>query len=134
MKFDSFIQSLDMGHCQDQQQRKALFDLMLFLIAADGVITEQESQFMRDWLNTIEWNASVSKEEYYTATLIKCNRAIKTQTVDDYLTHRAKLLIDTDMKQQTMKLVREVAIADGELNDVEQQAIDLLSEILEKQI
>jgi tellurite resistance protein len=104
---------------------------MLFLIAVDGVITEQESQFMRDWLNTIEWNASVSQKEYYTATLIKCNAAIK---VDDYLTHRAKLLIDTDMKQQAMKLVREVAIADGELDDVEQQAINLLSEILEKQI
>jgi tellurite resistance protein len=31
-----------------------------------------------------------------------------------------------------MKLVREVAIADGELDDAEQQAINLLSEVLEK--
>ena len=132
MKFDSFIQSIDMGHCQDQQQREALFDLVLFLIVADGVITEQETLFMRNWLDTIEWTADVTKEEYYTTTLLKCYAAIKTNTVDDYLTHRAKLLIDNDMKQQAMKLVREVSIADGELDDAEQQAINLLSEVLEK--
>jgi uncharacterized tellurite resistance protein B-like protein len=132
MKFDKFIQSIDMGHCQDQQQREALFDLVLFLIVADGVITEQETHFVRKWLGTIEWSADVSKEEYYTTTLLKCYAAIKTNTVDDYLTHRAKLLIDNDMKQQAMQLVRDVAIADGELDAAEQQAINLLSEVLEK--
>jgi uncharacterized tellurite resistance protein B-like protein len=132
MKFDAFIQSIDMGHCQDQQQREALFDLVLFLIVADGVITEQETQFMRKWLSTIEWRADVSKDEYYTTTLLKCYAAIKTNKVDDYLTHRAKLLIDDDMKQQAMQLVREVALADGELDAAEQQAINLLSEVLEK--
>jgi uncharacterized tellurite resistance protein B-like protein len=132
MKFYSLIQSIDMGHCQDQQQREALFDLVLFLIAADGVITEKESEFLRNWLSTIEWSASVTKEEYYTSTLLKCYAAIKTDTADDYLTHRAKLLIDNDIKQQAMKLVREVAVADGELDDAEQQVINLLSEVLEK--
>ena len=132
MKFDSFIQSIDMGHCQDQQQREALFDLVLFLIVADGVITEQETQFMRKWLGTIEWSADVSKEEYYTTTLLKCYAAIKTNIVDDYLTHRAKLLIDNDIKQQAMQLVREVAFADGVLDDAEQHAINLLSEVLER--
>jgi uncharacterized tellurite resistance protein B-like protein len=42
------------------------------------------------------------------------------------------LLIDSDIKQQAMKLVREVAVADGELDEVEQQVINLLSEVLEK--
>lgn len=132
MRFEQFIQALDTGHCQDQQQRQALFDLVLFLIVADGVITEQETEFMRKWLDTIEWNADVSKTEYYTTTLLKCYAAIKTQTVEDYLTHRAKLLIDPEMKQQAMKLVRDVALADGELDAAEQQAINLLSEVLER--
>jgi len=132
MKFDSFIKSMDMGHCHDQKQREALFDLVLFLIAADGVITEQESEFMHKWLATIEWSADVSKEEYYTTTLLKCYAAIKTNTVNDYLIHRAKLLIDDNMKQQAMQLVRGVAIADGELDASEQHAINVLSEFLEK--
>ena len=104
----------------------------MFLIAADGVITEQESEFMHKWLATIEWSADVSKEEYYTTTLLKCYAAIKTNTVDDYLTHRAKLLIDENMKQQAMQLVRDVAIADGELDASEQHAINVLSAFLEK--
>lgn len=132
MKFDLFIRSMDMGHCHDQKQREALFDLALLLIVADGVITEEETQFMRDWLATIDWNSDVSKEEYYTTTLLKCYAAIKTNKVDDYLTHRAKLLVDSHMKQQAMQLVREIALADGELDETEQQAIDLLSEVLEK--
>jgi uncharacterized tellurite resistance protein B-like protein len=132
MKFDLFIRSMDMGHCHDQKQREALFDLSLFLIVADGVITEEETQFMRDWLATIDWNSDVTKEEYYTTTLLKCYAAIKTNTVEDYLVHRAKQLVDSDMKQQAMRLVREVALADGELDEAEQQAIDLLSEVLEK--
>ena len=40
MKFDSLIQSIDMGHCQDHQQREASFGLVLFLIVADGVNSE----------------------------------------------------------------------------------------------
>jgi uncharacterized tellurite resistance protein B-like protein len=132
MKFDLFIQSIDMGHCQDQKQREALFDLVLFLIVADGVITEQETQFMRKWLSTIDWNSDISKEEYYTTTLLKCYAAIKTNKVDEYLTHRAKLLVDSDMKLQAMQLVRDVALADGQLDEAEQQAINLLSEVLEK--
>jgi uncharacterized tellurite resistance protein B-like protein len=132
MKFDLFLNSIDMGHCHDQKQREALFDLVLFLIVADGVITEHETQFMRKWLGTIEWSADVSKDEYYTATLLKCYAAIKTNKVDEYLTHRAKLLVDNHIKQQAMQLVRDVAMADGELDETEQQAINLLSEVLEK--
>jgi uncharacterized tellurite resistance protein B-like protein len=132
MQFEKFIQALDMGHCHDQKQREAMFDLLLFLVVADGVITQQESEFMHKWLGSIEWCSDVSKEEYHTTTLLKCYAAIKTNTVDDYLTHRAKLLIDKDMRLQAMQLVRDVAIADGELDHAEQQAINLLSAVLEK--
>ena len=40
MKFD-YVNTVDRyGHCQDQQQREALFGLVLFLIVADGVNSE----------------------------------------------------------------------------------------------
>jgi tellurite resistance protein len=89
---------------------------------------------MRKWLDTIEWRADVTKDDYYTMTVLKCYAAIKTNTVDDYLTHRAQLLFDDDMKQQAIQLVRNVAIAiaDVELDAAEQQVINLLSEALEK--
>lgn len=132
MKFEKFINALDMGYCHDQKQREAIFDLVLYVMAADGMITEDESNFMHQWLQTIEWHAQIDKEEYYTVTLLKCYAAIKNNSVDDFLSHRAKLLIDTDVKQQAMDLVRKVAMVDGDLDKSEQQAIDLLSDLLEK--
>ena len=132
MKFEKFLNALDMGHCHDQKQREATFDLVLYVMAADGMITEDESEFLHQWLQTIEWKGDIDKEEYYTVTLLKCYAAIKTDSVDDYIAHRAKSLIDAEAKQQAMDLVRQVAMADGELDKSEQQAIDLLSEILER--
>lgn len=133
MKFEKFINALDMGYCHEQKQREAIFDLVLYVMAADGTITEDESEFMHQWLQSIEWQADIDKEEYYSVTLLKCYAAIKSNTVDDYITHRAKLLIDTEVKQQAMDLVRKVAMADGELDKSEQQAINLLSDLLERQ-
>jgi uncharacterized tellurite resistance protein B-like protein len=132
MKFEKFIQALDIGECQDQQQRQALFDLVLFLIVADGVISEQERSFIQQWLESISWTSAMTKEQYYENVLLKCYAAIKTNTVDDFLHHRAKLLIDKDMKLQAMKLVRDVAMADGDLDPSEHHAIEVLSAALEQ--
>ena len=132
MRFDSFIQALDMGRCEDQQQRQALFDLALFLIAADGVITPTEENFMHNWLASLEWNSDTSKEVYYLASLTKCQDAIATNSIEDFLAHRAKQLVDNDIKQQAMNLVRDIAEVDGNLDDSEAHAIDILSALLEK--
>ena len=131
MRFDRFLQTLDMGKCEDQLQRQALFDLALYLVAADGVITDSESDFMRKWLETIEWTSEISKDDYYNATLIKCYDAIEKSTSEDFLTHRAKQLVDQETKEQAMKLVRDIANVDGKLDKSEQKAIDILSELLE---
>lgn len=131
MKFDKFIQALDMGLCQDQLQRQAVFDLVLFLIVADGVITEEETQLMQQWLDTLEWTNEQSKSDYYRSTILKCYAAIKSNTVEDFLSHRAKLLIEPELKQQAMQLVRDMAVADGELDPTEKYAIDVLSGLLE---
>lgn len=130
MRFDHLLQSIDVGHCQNQQQRQAMFDLGLFLMAADGSVTESESEFMLNWLGSIEWTSEQCKHEYYRNTLLKCYAAIKTDTVDEFLRHRAKLLLDKDIKLQAIQLVKEVAMADGELDESEQKAIDILSDAL----
>lgn len=130
MRFDHLLQSIDIGHCQDQQQRQSMFDLGLFLMAADGNVTEQESDFMHNWLSTIEWTSEQDKNDYYRNTLLKCYAAIKNETVDEFLRHRAKLLIDKDMKKQALQLVKDVALSDGKLDDSELQAINILSDAL----
>jgi uncharacterized tellurite resistance protein B-like protein len=132
MRFESFIQALDMGQCEDQQQRQALFDLALFLIAADGVISQSETDFMHGWLDSLEWNSTTSKDDYYTASFAKCQNAIANNGVEDYLAHRACLLVDKHIKAQAMSLVRDIAHVDGKLDDSEAHAISILSSLLEK--
>ncbi|MFT5677350.1 MAG: putative tellurite resistance protein B-like protein [Paraglaciecola sp.] len=131
MRFDRFLQTLDMGKCEDQLQRQALFDLALFLVVVDGVITDSESHFMRNWLDKIEWTSDIKKEDYYNTTLEKCCDAIEKKTSEDFLAHRAKQLVDEKIKQQAMKLVRDIANVDGELDESERKAIAILSELLE---
>ena len=131
MRFDRFLQTLDMGKCEDQLQRQALFDLALYLVVVDGVITDSESVFMRNWLDKIEWTSDIKKEDYYNATLEKCCDAIEKKTSEDFLAHRAKQLVDETIKLQAMKLVRDIANVDGELDESERNAIATLSELLE---
>ena len=47
---------------------------------------------MRKWLDTIKWSADVTKDDYYTMTVLKCYAAIKTNTVDDYLTPQSPVV------------------------------------------
>ncbi|MFT4941052.1 MAG: putative tellurite resistance protein B-like protein [Paraglaciecola sp.] len=131
MRFDRFIQTLDMGKCEDQLQRQALFDLVLFLVVVDGVITDSEADFMHKWLETLEWNSVITKDDYYNTTLIKCYDAIEKNTAEDFLTHRAKQLVDQEIKKEAMKLVRDIASVDGELDKSEKKSIAILSELLE---
>ena len=131
MRFDRLIQTMDMGKCEDQLQRQALFDLALFLVVVDGVITDSESDFMHKWLDTLEWNSDINKDDYYNATLAKCYDALKKDTTEEFLIHRAKQLIDNEAKEQAMKLVRDIASVDGQLDNAEKEAIETLSELLE---
>ncbi|MCF2946918.1 TerB family tellurite resistance protein [Paraglaciecola aquimarina] len=99
MHFDHLLQSIDMNHCLDQQQRQAMFDLGLLLVAADGEVNQQETQFMQNWLASLDWTAEISKQDYYRDTLLKCYASIKTNNFDEFILHRASLLLDTDIKQ-----------------------------------
>lgn len=130
MRFESFINALDIGQCEDQLQRQAIFDLALFLIMVDGVIEESETHFMQQWLDSIPWSCPTPKEEYYHATALKCQEAINADQVEDFIAHRARQLIDPEMRQQAITLVKGIANADGVLDAREAQAIDILKQEL----
>ena len=131
MRFDSFINALDMGQCEDQLQRQCLFDLALMFVMIDGVITESEVKFMQDWLENIPWNSDISKQEYYQLAQEKCWKALKENDTDDFIAHRAKQIIDTSAREQALQLAEQISHVDGELDDKEAAAIKLLTDLLE---
>lgn len=130
MKFEQFLNALDIGHCQDQQQREALFDLVLLFVIIDGVVAYSEMTFMKDWLATIKWNNELSKDEYYDVTLAKCKTAQENEQVEDFIAHRCKLLVDPQMKEQALKLARDIVMVDGELDENEAKALAFLEKEL----
>lgn len=131
MRFESFIQALDMGRCEDQLQRQALFDLALLFVLIDGVVTDSEVEFMHKWLDSIPWNSELKRDDYYTATEQKCLEAINSDEIEDFIAHRAKQLIDLSMKQQALQLANDIAHVDGELDDREASAISHLQRLLD---
>lgn len=130
MRFDSFLRTLDMGQCEDQIQRQALLDLALLFVAIDGEITEEETQFMQDWLSTLPWTSDTNIIDYEEASLKKSLDAIEHGTVENIVAHNSSLLVDPHMREQALKLANDIANADGELDAKEQEAIDLLKSYL----
>ena len=130
MRFESFIQALDMGQCEDQLQRQALFDLALFFVMIDGEIADSETRFMQDWLNQIPWTSDVSKSEYYSTCMEKCQAALNDDDIEAFIAHRAKQLVDAGIKAQALKLANDIANVDGRLDEKEAHAIKLLTDML----
>jgi uncharacterized tellurite resistance protein B-like protein len=130
MRFDSFISALDMGQCEDQMQRQALFDIALLFVVVDGVVDDSEVTFMKSWLDSIPWSGPISQDDYYTNTLSKCKHAAENDGVEDFIRHRASQLIDNDIKQQALKLAKDIANADGEIDAKEKRALDFLVSLL----
>lgn len=131
MRFDSFIQNLDMGQCDDQMHRETIFDIVLMIVMIDGVVDESEQTFMENWLESLEWKGEKSTADYYDAVVKKVNYAVENDQAIDFISHRAKLIKDQDVRDEALKLAHDVSMADGELDDKEREAIKLLASLLE---
>lgn len=130
MRFESFLKSLDLGRCEDQMQREALFDLAILFIVIDGVVTESENAYLQAWLADIPWSSTLSIEDFYQQSKMKCASAVADNDTDSFIAHRAKQLIDDSAKQQALKMAEEIANVDGHLDAKEQRAIDELRDLL----
>lgn len=130
MQFHRFLDALDMGQCQDQQQTEALLDIALMLIAVDGVVEDSEMSTFHQWLDEIQWNGNTDRHQHCDQSMAKCQAAVAENSVDDFLRHRAGQLIDAGIKQQAINLATRIANADGVLDDAEQKAIQCLQTAL----
>jgi uncharacterized tellurite resistance protein B-like protein len=128
MNFEKLLNHFDMGVCVDQQQREALVDLVILFVEIDGVVDERELKFTQNWLESLTWTSSQSPASYLKEVSLKCKTAINSNQVNDFIRHRASHIIDRSAQEQAIKLAEGVAMADGELAAVEQQAIEFLKQ------
>ena len=126
MNFEKLLHHFDMGVCVDQQQREALVDLVILFVKIDGVIDDKELEYTTNWLKTLTWNSAQDTDSYLLETSEKCQTAITSNQVEDFIRHRASHIIDAKAQAQAIKLAEGVAMADGVLAPVEEQAISYL--------
>jgi hypothetical protein len=131
VNFEKLLAAFDMGICADQIQREALFDLALLFVEIDGVETPEEVDFIQQWVDDSTWNSHLSKAEYRDQSALKCKEAIEKDDVDIFIKTKAALLSNSPVKAQAIKLVQEIVLVDGKLDEKEAKALHFLKNYLQ---
>lgn len=132
MRFEQFLNALDMGQCVDKMQCQAIYDMALMLVMIDGETDERELSLMASWLEDQSWKGDIPGAEYFETVKSKCEAALDTDTADDFITHRVSQLVDEDMQTKALTLAEAIANADGHLHDKELAAIELIKSSLRR--
>ncbi|MBE1300030.1 MAG: TerB family tellurite resistance protein [Alteromonadaceae bacterium] len=130
MRFESFLRALDMGKCEDQLQRETLLDIALLFVAIDGRITDSETAFIDDWLSGMPWNGESNKDEYVAEALEKVQKTISDNNIENFIAHHANQLVDAHLREQAVQLANDIANVDGDLDETEANAIEMLKSYL----
>lgn len=130
MRFESFLRALDMGKCEDQLQRETLLDIALLFVAIDGQITDSETAFIDDWLSGMPWNGESNKDEYVAEALEKVQKTISDNNIENFIAHHANQLVDAHLREQAVQLANDIANVDGDLDETEANAIEMLKSYL----
>ncbi|NRA84973.1 MAG: hypothetical protein HRU22_14755, partial [Gammaproteobacteria bacterium] len=83
-------------------------------------------QYTNDWLESLTWTSTLSPADHLNDISSKCQVAISENQVEDFIRHRAIHIVDHKAQQQAIQLAQGVAMSDGEIAPIEQQAIDFL--------
>lgn len=130
MNFEKLLNNFDMGICVDQLQREALVDLVLLFVEIDGVVDDKEMEYTLNWVSSLVWHNDISPLDYIQANLSQARVAIEAKTVEDYIRHRCKHIVDSPAKSLAIELAKGVSMADGHLDQSEEKAISFLQRCL----
>lgn len=130
MRFESFLRALDMGKCEDQLQRETLLDIALLFVAIDGQISDSETAFIDDWLSGMPWNSESNKNEYVAEALEKVQKTIADNNIENFIAHHANQLVDAHLREQAVQLANDIANVDGDFDETEANAIEMLKSYL----
>jgi len=131
MNFEKLLATFDMGVCADQVQREALFDLAILFVEIDGIETPQEQDFIDQWVDKASWDSHLSKAQYREQAVARAKEALQTDHIDNYIKQKAAYLSHSSIKDQAVALVEDIVVADGELAEVEANAVKLLRDYLQ---
>lgn len=130
MNFEKLLATFDMGVCADQVQREAVFELVLFFAAIDGVEAPEEENFIRQWIDASPWSSGVSKHDYRIIARNRVFKALETEDFEGFIKQRALSLNNCPSKNDTLDLLERLVAIDGYVHQLERQSLDYLKKLL----
>ena len=109
-----------------QEEREACLKLLILIMYCDGKISEDESQQVRDNINSFDWRG-VHHEDYFVNNIITRVRDLNNEKDQEYFIRECtSVLEDDEVKSEIVKLCSELVKADGEKHEAEIKLVTLI--------
>ena len=109
-----------------QEEREACLKLLILIMFCDGKISEEESQQIRDNINSFDWRG-VHHEDYFVNNIITRVRDLNNDKDKEYFIRECtSVLEDEEIKSEIVKLCSELVKSDGEKHEDEIKLVTLI--------
>ncbi|AOT09007.1 hypothetical protein [Pseudoalteromonas luteoviolacea] len=114
MKFEQLLSHLDSGVCVEQLQKESLLDIALMSQCVCGEIRPSELSHVLQWANSLQWNASISLNDYIDESISKCLLALKSNRLQSFIDQRMQQIEDAPLKDTAQFLINKINTANRE--------------------
>lgn len=109
----------------EQSQREAMVDLLVWTMYADNVLTLPENDRIDQVTEEMEWSSATPVQQYVNISIAKVRDALDDgEKGDALLNDISDRLGSGKMRQHAFQACRDLARADGEIADQETQFLE----------
>ena len=104
----------------EQKQREAMVDLLIWTMYADNVLTLPENEKIDQVTEEMSWNSPVPAQQYIYASIAKVREALdNSEKAESLLNDISERLQSDAVRLRTYEACRDLANVDGEMDDKE---------------
>jgi uncharacterized tellurite resistance protein B-like protein len=104
----------------EQKQREAMVDLLIWTMYADNVLTLPENEKIDQVTEEMEWKSATPAQQYIYVSIAKVREALDDPTkAESLLDDISERLSSDEMRMRTYEACRDLASVDGEVADKE---------------
>lgn len=104
----------------EQKQREAMVDLLIWTMYADNVLTLPENEKIDQVTDEMSWNSTVPAQQYIYASISKVRQALDDSEEAELLLNDISERLQTDaVRLRTYEACRDLANVDGEMDEKE---------------
>jgi uncharacterized tellurite resistance protein B-like protein len=114
-----------------QSEREASIDLMIMTMFIDKSLKLAEDEILNEYVKNLSWESPLSVDKYFGVATAKVRSALgNAEKMDALLADIKSRIVSEQTKQQILKACQDLAIADKDLSNEEQDFLDRVAKIL----